>query len=1020
MNTIVKCVLVALGVALGGVADATTYYVATDGKDDGSVDGKGSDAAFASIAKALESAEDGDTIKVAAGTYGKETTKMVDATIEAKSQFFAIVTKAVTIEGEGEDLTILDGTIDTGTGSDFLYHSRGIYLNHPQAVVRGLAVTRCQNYYKDMGTWVQSATIGMALEVRSGTVENCRIFNNQAYHNNNSSGLGTSVIYLQDANSHLNSSVITNNGMSMWGKYAPLYCNGATVSNCVIAANFTDDDGSYAGGVSINNNGSNIGLVSDCVITNNYVSLGNGNAAALVGGVRMFGGVIERCYIAGNRNAKPRTADYPAGGLYATGNSIVRNCIFEDNDVTKGVNSGAAAVLNDANAVMYHCTIVGNKGAAGCGGLVVIKGTAVGVISFGNNACAAATDLLNVGGSVSYSCYSDALPGDANGNINTSPKFTDPDQPYVPMAPGCRDSVLCGSNLVTDDYNGKARPAYDEAAEDRPDMGAIECEPIEFPLSVEMIAPGDVSPVVETTFEARTFPEKKAIKSADWTFASNTGFTNTYEDVGLTPTVGNLPAGLYDVTITVTPEEGEAVTQTFTAIFRSLGNVCYVATDSTPAFPYATPATAAPDLKTALDSIYATDANPGTVHVMDGEYPVSANTYNVGGDHLYLAYVTAPVRIVGNAENPEGVHLNYSNGTMKGGGFYLAHPKAVVTGVTVSGTSGSIAESTDGMAFWVTQGATVSNCVVSAVAFNASSAYTNPYVTLADGLVRNVRVSDCSASCWCRSCLGILVSGGLLENALVTNVVSLQMNDAACLGVQVAGGTARNVVVRDCESSKTSGDSNPNGVTGLLVSGGVLENSAVSNCFEKSDYPGATFAGLRVTAGTARNCLVANCASTGEKDADAGAGLDVRGGTAYNVTGWGSATKTQGVAGLRVVGGTLKNTIVWGGSKNGDDPSGVVYSKITGGTVACCCYEGGPAEKDANGNFAADPLIRKAAKGDYRIGAASPCANVGDNAIWGADLSTALDLSGNRRLVGRRIDLGAYEAGPTGVVIMFY
>ena len=37
--------------------------------------------------------------------------------------------------------------------------------------------------------------------------------------------------------------------------------------------------------------------------------------------------------------------------------------------------------------------------------------------------------------------------------------------------------------------------------------------------------------------------------------------------------------------------------------------------------------------------------------------------------------------------------------------------------------------------------------------------------------------------------------------------------------------------------------------------------------------------------------------------------------------------------------------------------------------------------------------------------------------IWGADLSTALDLAGNRRLVGRRIDLGAYEAGPTGVAL---
>jgi len=69
-----------------------------------------------------------------------------------------------------------------------------------------------------------------------------------------------------------------------------------------------------------------------------------------------------------------------------------------------------------------------------------------------------------------------------------------------------------------------------------------------------------------------------------------------------------------------------------------------------------------------------------------------------------------------------------------------------------------------------------------------------------------------------------------------------------------------------------------------------------------------------------------------------------------------------------------------------------------------------------NGNIAADPDFRDPDADDYRLAAASPCINTGTNQDW---MAVAVDLDGRQRLdrFSRRVDIGAYEYVPRGVII---
>ena len=99
-----------------------------------------------------------------------------------------------------------------------------------------------------------------------------------------------------------------------------------------------------------------------------------------------------------------------------------------------------------------------------------------------------------------------------------------------------------------------------------------------------------------------------------------------------------------------------------------------------------------------------------------------------------------------------------------------------------------------------------------------------------------------------------------------------------------------------------------------------------------------------------------------------------------------------------------RNSIVWGNKASGNERDIV---DIGTHTVANCCFAEAGAD-DANGNIAIDPKLRV----NYMLSGSSPCRNAGDNLTY---VETDVDLAGNRRKHGPRVDMGCYECPLSGL-----
>jgi len=103
------------------------------------------------------------------------------------------------------------------------------------------------------------------------------------------------------------------------------------------------------------------------------------------------------------------------------------------------------------------------------------------------------------------------------------------------------------------------------------------------------------------------------------------------------------------------------------------------------------------------------------------------------------------------------------------------------------------------------------------------------------------------------------------------------------------------------------------------------------------------------------------------------------------------------------------NCIMWGNSAgwNGDEIFGadadinVSYSCIAGG------YPGA-------GNINMNPLFRAPASKDYHLQPGSPCIDTGDNSAVPPSVKT--DLDGKPRIMGKAVDMGAYELKPLRII----
>ena len=374
---------------------APLVFVREDGND--SSNGLSWAEAKATIPAALNIADAGGEVRVSNGTY------IVTAPI-------TVATNVWLHSVNGPELT----TLDAANATNAL-----IYVNHADATVAGFT-------FKNVKCGPQRAHA--ALHLASGTVTNCIIRDNTANT--------VSPVYVTGG--LLIDSVVTNNLVNDYYGAAGLLITGGTVRHCRIVKNTSNNRSSNTAGVQQEG-----GTVADCFIVGNSgpsMAEGNGNAAA---GVRMTGGLLERCVIACNTNTWDGYS--AAGGLYVFGSGTVRNCLIAGNRAQRNSTDVAAGLtITASGALVENVTVVDNTNPnSTADGIRIKDGTLRNAIAW-NNGADAVDNLNQSGGTVTYSCFPTAVEGDGNHNQAGAPVFRNAAAGDYRLTPEARSCINRG------------------------------------------------------------------------------------------------------------------------------------------------------------------------------------------------------------------------------------------------------------------------------------------------------------------------------------------------------------------------------------------------------------------------------------------------------------------------------------------------------------------------------------------------------------------------------------------------
>jgi hypothetical protein len=224
-----------------------------------------------------------------------------------------------------------------------------------------------------------------------------------------------------------------------------------------------------------------------------------------------------------------------------------------------------------------------------------------------------------------------------------------------------------------------------------------------------------------------------------------------------------------------------------------------------------------------------------------------------------------------------------------------------------------------------------------------------PQFTVIDGL-------------WTVPCVH-LTDGARLSGFTLTHGRAYDGGGVAC--------TSTNAVVTNC---LIVGNSAPGWTAD--GSGGGAVGGALYNCTLANNW--AWYWG-----GGAAYCTLYNCTLTGNGTVNGGGASDC---TLYNCTLTGNTASAQFGAVGGAAGGALYNCILCFNT-------GAQYSGYSSNLNYC---------------WTSDPLFVDYTNGNLRLQSNSPCINAGNNAY----VTTTTDLDGRPRIVGGRVDMGAYEFQP--------
>lgn len=224
--------------------------------------------------------------------------------------------------------------------------------------------------------------------------------------------------------------------------------------------------------------------------------------------------------------------------------------------------------------------------------------------------------------------------------------------------------------------------------------------------------------------------------------------------------------------------------------------------------------------------------------------------------------------------------------------------------------------------------------------------------------------------------------GGMLTNCVITS------NSAGC-GGGVYNGALFNGTLSDNAATARGG-----GAAGQAngFSGGY-DSCILYNCTLTGNKAG--------NGGGSDGSVLHNCLLIGNRARESGGGASAS--TLFNCTVVGNAAQSSGGGLAPGAMGDYANDycIIYGN----EAPRGANHAY---GTILYSCTTPLPL---GPGNITADPWFVDAGARDYRLHAGSPCLDAGYN----ADAGGATDLDGRPRIVGGRVDMGAYEYQGAGM-----
>jgi len=251
---------------------------------------------------------------------------------------------------------------------------------------------------------------------------------------------------------------------------------------------------------------------------------------------------------------------------------------------------------------------------------------------------------------------------------------------------------------------------------------------------------------------------------------------------------------------------------------------------------------------------------------------------------------------------------------------------------------------------------------------------------------------------WCESSTAVVsncVLAGNSASSIGGGAVSGTLNaciltgNAACFG----GGGSAGGILNDCVITANWGHYG-GGAAGSTLNrctvagnlgffGGGAFDSRLNNCALSTNLAGN---GGGVSGGTANNCVIEGNMATGVGGGAVNATLD-------NCTVTANAATP---AGGGVVASIVNSCIVYYNKAPNED-------NFSGSFLSYSCTFPLPA----NGivNVASPPLFMDVGSGNLRLQSNSPCINAGSNAWMPVDR----DLDGNPRIIGGKVDIGAYE-----------